>query len=76
MKMTRHETLEDYASRLEEAFRQDYPGKSAGGSRRLRDQFLDTYHRKFDKELSFIMGIKYDKFDWQSIRKCISTYCT
>ncbi|XP_047736436.1 uncharacterized protein LOC125177890 [Hyalella azteca] len=76
MQMTRHETLKDYAKRLEEAFLQDYPGKSAGTSRRLRDQFLATYHHEFDKDVSFLVGLKYDKFDWRSVRKCISMYCT
>jgi hypothetical protein len=78
MEMSRHETLQDYATRLEEAFRQKYPGRAAGSSERLRDRFLVSYHHKFESDMANIMNMKSvrHKFDWRTIVKCIDAYYT
>jgi hypothetical protein len=78
MEMSRHETLQDYATRLEEAFRQEYPGRSAGSSERLLNRLLVSYHHKFEKDVASIMKMKSvrHKFDWRTMMKCMDAYYT
>jgi hypothetical protein len=74
MSMQRHETLQEFATRLEDAFCHSYPSKDVGTSRALLEKFLGSFHPRFREDMRVIVKMKRlrEKFNWRTMKKCIS----
>jgi hypothetical protein len=73
IKMRRHETLQEFATRLEDAYSHCYPGKNLETSRELLEKFIVSCRPKFYDDLCSVMEMKRMRksSNWGTMRRCL-----